>query len=297
MRDVAPESVEAAASFGATRLQVLLKVKIPLARDAIMLGINQGIIMVLAVVVIGGLVGSGGLGYEVAQGLQRNAIRARRRRIVRDPRPRASPSTGSLGNRVRRQGTLTWNGYQCSNHEGGSYVEGSQGSPRSSVVGWRALAAVAVLVVAAAPARTAKSGECGTVTLNEQAWAGSTANTYVAKAVLEEHGLQGEHHPDRRDPRLPGDGRRQVDAVLEDWQHVAQYKQYIDKQQTVVARAARTASRAHRVVHPDVPDEAHPEFATWKGLKGKETLFKSPESARRACSSAATRPTSRRISS
>jgi glycine betaine/proline transport system permease protein len=30
--------------------------------------------MVLAVVVIGGLVGSGGLGYEVAQGLQRDAF-------------------------------------------------------------------------------------------------------------------------------------------------------------------------------------------------------------------------------
>ena len=59
-------------AFGATRRQILLKVKIPLARDAIMLGVNQGIIMVLAVVVIGGLVGSGALGYEVAQGLQRN---------------------------------------------------------------------------------------------------------------------------------------------------------------------------------------------------------------------------------
>jgi len=39
--------------------------------DAITLGVTQGIIMVLAVVVIGGLVGSGGLGYLVAQGLQR----------------------------------------------------------------------------------------------------------------------------------------------------------------------------------------------------------------------------------
>ena len=72
VRDVAPPAVEAAGAFGATRLQILLKVKIPLARDAIMLGINQGIIMVLAVVVIAGLVGSGGLGYAVAQGLQRN---------------------------------------------------------------------------------------------------------------------------------------------------------------------------------------------------------------------------------
>jgi glycine betaine/proline transport system permease protein len=71
VNDVAPEAVEAAGAFGATRRQTLTKVKIPLARDAIMLGVNQGIIMVLAVVVIGGLVGSGGLGYEVAQGLVR----------------------------------------------------------------------------------------------------------------------------------------------------------------------------------------------------------------------------------
>jgi glycine betaine/proline transport system permease protein len=71
---VSPESVEAATSFGSTRLQVLLKVKIPLARDAIMLGVNQATIMVLAVVVIGGLVGSGDLGYDVVTGLQRNAF-------------------------------------------------------------------------------------------------------------------------------------------------------------------------------------------------------------------------------
>jgi glycine betaine/proline transport system permease protein len=70
IKDVPSNTVEAAESFGATQRQVLLKVKIPLARDAIMLGVNQGIIMVLAVVVIGGLVGSGGLGYEVAYGLQ-----------------------------------------------------------------------------------------------------------------------------------------------------------------------------------------------------------------------------------
>jgi glycine betaine/proline transport system permease protein len=71
VRAVAPPAVEAAGAFGATRLQVLVKVKIPLARDAIMLGINQGLIMVLAVVVIAGLVGSGALGYAVAAGLQR----------------------------------------------------------------------------------------------------------------------------------------------------------------------------------------------------------------------------------
>jgi glycine betaine/proline transport system permease protein len=72
IRNVPPAPVEAAQAFGASRMQVLRKVKIPLARDSIMLGVNQGIIMVLAVVVIGGLVGSGALGDMVARGLQRN---------------------------------------------------------------------------------------------------------------------------------------------------------------------------------------------------------------------------------
>ncbi|HEV7845749.1 MAG TPA: ABC transporter permease subunit [Thermoleophilaceae bacterium] len=72
IRSVPPAPVEAAHAFGASRLQVLAKVKVPLARESIMLGVNQGIIMVLAVVVIGGLVGSGALGDLVARGLQRN---------------------------------------------------------------------------------------------------------------------------------------------------------------------------------------------------------------------------------
>jgi glycine betaine/proline transport system permease protein len=72
VRGVPHEAVEAAGAFGASRGQVLGKVKLPLARESIMLGVNQGIIMVLAVVVIGGLVGSGALGDMVARGLQRN---------------------------------------------------------------------------------------------------------------------------------------------------------------------------------------------------------------------------------
>jgi glycine betaine/proline transport system permease protein len=72
IRGVPPAAVEAAQAFGASRMQVLAKVKVPLARESIMLGVNQGIILVLAVVVIGGLVGSGALGDMIARGLQRN---------------------------------------------------------------------------------------------------------------------------------------------------------------------------------------------------------------------------------
>ena len=43
----------------------MLQVKIPLAFPTIMMGVNQTIIMVLAMVIIAGLVGGGGLGQEV----------------------------------------------------------------------------------------------------------------------------------------------------------------------------------------------------------------------------------------
>jgi glycine betaine/proline transport system permease protein len=74
IRQVSAEAIEAAESFGATRREVLFKVKMPLARPAIMLGVNQGIVMVLAVVIVAGLVGGGGLGYLVVVGLQRDAF-------------------------------------------------------------------------------------------------------------------------------------------------------------------------------------------------------------------------------
>ncbi|MEV4573140.1 ABC transporter permease subunit [Nonomuraea jabiensis] len=60
--------VEAAASAGSTPGQLLWKVQLPMARRAILLAANQGIVMTLAMVVVGGLVGAGALGYDVVVG-------------------------------------------------------------------------------------------------------------------------------------------------------------------------------------------------------------------------------------
>lgn len=74
IREVDATLRESATAFGSTPLQMLFKVEIPLAFPSIMLGINQTIMMVLAMVIIAGLVGATGLGQEVYQGFANNDL-------------------------------------------------------------------------------------------------------------------------------------------------------------------------------------------------------------------------------
>ena len=72
IRFVPEETVEASRTFGATPRQTLFGVSIPLAGPTIMAAVNQVIMMVLAMVIIAGFVGGGGLGFETIRALTRS---------------------------------------------------------------------------------------------------------------------------------------------------------------------------------------------------------------------------------
>ena len=74
IRQVSPETVEAARSFGASPLQLLTRVQVPMALPTIMAGVNQTTMMALAMVTIASMVAAGGLGDNVLRAIQKNEV-------------------------------------------------------------------------------------------------------------------------------------------------------------------------------------------------------------------------------
>ena len=77
IRGVSPPTMEAAESAGSSRFQMIAKVQLPMARSSLALATNQGLLYVLSMVVIGGLVGTGALGYDVVSGFAQFSLRGK----------------------------------------------------------------------------------------------------------------------------------------------------------------------------------------------------------------------------
>ena len=90
IRGVSPTTVEAARSSGSTGWQMITKVQLPMAREALVLAANQGLLYVLAMVVIGGMVGGRqprlhrGLRLQPGPAVRQGSRRGHRHRRARD---------------------------------------------------------------------------------------------------------------------------------------------------------------------------------------------------------------------
>ncbi len=74
IRGVPAGTREAAVSQGSTPWQMLTKVELPMAGASLRMAVNQAIILVLSMVVMGALVGAGSLGFDVVFGLAQNEL-------------------------------------------------------------------------------------------------------------------------------------------------------------------------------------------------------------------------------
>ena len=126
-----------------------------------------------------------------------------------------------------------------------------------------------------------RSAKCGSLTLDENAWAGATANVYVLKYVLEKNlgcTVNIAKLPEST-PLFQAMADGKVDVVPEDWNNID-----LKVNQKFVTSKTILNLRSNGVIGhigwfiPTYLMKQHPEFKTWKGLKGKESIFKTVDS-------------------
>ena len=71
IRQVPADLIEAGQAYGASSMQMLFKIELPVAKATIMAGINQNLMLSLSMVVIASMIAVGGLGQMVLRGIGR----------------------------------------------------------------------------------------------------------------------------------------------------------------------------------------------------------------------------------
>jgi glycine betaine/proline transport system substrate-binding protein len=150
---------------------------------------------------------------------------------------------------------------------------------RRGVLAVGLLATATALAISGSAFGGGAGASCGEVVLNENSWTGSTSNVYVAKYVLEKR-LACSVKVTTITEGLPAfqamaDGK--IDVILEDWDNTLSHPQYL-KNGTVRQAGKLGITGVIGWYIPRYLLQQYPAFATWRGLKGKESVFKSPES-------------------
>ncbi len=244
-------TVEAANSVGSSSWQVISKVQLPVARRAITLAVNQGLIYVLSMVVVGGLVGAGALGYDVAAGFAQSELYGKGLAAGL-----AIVLLGVLLDRVTQAAARRTQNFR---------TERRQAVKKLRYAGL--LTAVALALAGcggekvgeeAQPAATGGK-DCGTFNLAVSPWVGYEANAAVVAYVATENlGCKVVKKNLKEEISWQGFGTGEVDAVLENWGHEDLKKKYITDQKVAVEAGLHRGQRRDRLVRAAVDGAAVP---------------------------------------
>lgn len=234
IRQVDAELVEAAEAFGTTPRDTLLRVQLPLALPTIMAGINQVIMLSLSMVVIAGMVGTGGLGgavneaigqldigfgFEAGVGIVVLAIYLDR-------------ITGALGAQISPLGRRAAAKARAA---GGVKVWNHRPRPVVAVAGVAALALVAggmgVLgpTSGTAEASATDVGKGKELKIGYIPWDEGIASTYLWKELLERRGFKVTTSQYAAGPLYTGLATGQIDFETDSWlptTHAEYWKKY-----------------------------------------------------------------------
>ncbi|MFD4575825.1 ABC transporter permease/substrate binding protein [Streptomyces sp. NPDC058417] len=233
IRQVDAELVEAAEAFGTSPRDTLLRVQLPLALPTIMAGVNQVIMLGLSMVVIAGMVGTGGLGgavneaigrldiglgFEAGLGIVVLAIYLDR-------------MTGALGTRISPLG-------RRAAAKARPTMWTYRPRPAVAVIGVVVLALVAGgMGVFGRDSGTAEAsatdvGKGREVTIGYIPWDEGIASTYLWKELLEERGFEVKTTQYAAGPLYTGLATGQVDFQTDSWlpvTHAEYWKKYGDR--------------------------------------------------------------------
>ncbi|MFC9290544.1 ABC transporter permease/substrate binding protein [Streptomyces sp. NPDC057052] len=233
IRQVDAELVEAAEAFGTTPRDTLWRVQLPLALPTIMAGVNQVIMLGLSMVVIAGMVGTGGLGGSVNEAIGRLDIglgfEAGLGIVVLAIY--LDRMTGALGTRISPLG-------RRAAAKARPTVWSHRPRPAVAVVGVVVLALVAGgMGVLGSNSGTAEAsatdvGKGEEITIGYIPWDEGIASTYLWKELLEERGFEVKTTQYAAAPLYTGLATGQVDFQTDSWlptTHAEYWKKYGDR--------------------------------------------------------------------
>lgn len=216
IQQIPKELVEASDSFGGTSKQKLFKLELPLAKNTILAGVNQTIMLALSMVVTASMIGAPGLGRGVLSALQHadvgagfvNGVSLVILAIIMDR------FTQKL-NQEKQTSTAT----TATNKKARKWM------------GW-GLLAVLVLSFAGRQVTALQESSKPSVNLAYVEWDSEVASTNVIAEVLKEQGYKVNITPLDNAIMWKSVANGEADAMVSAWlptTHASQYEQYKDK--------------------------------------------------------------------